>query len=89
MGLSVFCIVIVANVDNLIRSVLQRKMADTHPLITIFGVVIGLSLFGFMVSIFGLLLLSIFVFWGQSFMAEYLEEPQGQNRLTGRTGGRT
>ena len=32
LGLSVYCIVIVANVDNLIRSVLQRKMADTHPL---------------------------------------------------------
>lgn len=37
LGLSVYCIVIVANVDNLIRSVLQRKMADTHPLITISG----------------------------------------------------
>ncbi|MFR7822311.1 MAG: AI-2E family transporter [Odoribacter splanchnicus] len=31
LGLSVYCIVIVANVDNLIRSVLQRKMADTSP----------------------------------------------------------
>ena len=89
LGLSVYCIVIVANVDNLIRSVLQRKMADTHPLITIFGVVIGLSLFGFMGIIFGPLLLSIFVLCVQIFKAEYLEEPQGQKRLTGRTGGRT
>ena len=89
LGLSVYCIVIVANVDNLIRSVLQRKMADTHPLITIFGVVIGLSLFGFMGIIFGPLLLSIFVLCVQIFKAEYLEEPQGQKRLTGRTGSRT
>ena len=89
LGLSVYCIVIVANVDNLIRSVLQRKMADTHPLITIFGVVIGLSLFGFMGIIFGPLLLSIFVLCVQIFKAEYLEESQGQKRLTGRTGGRT
>ena len=35
-------------------------MADIHPLITIFGVVIGLSLFGFMGVIFGPLLLSLF-----------------------------
>ena len=36
-------------------------MADTHPLITIFGVVIGLSLFGFMGVIFGPLMLAIFI----------------------------
>ena len=63
--------------------------SNTHPLITIFGVVIGLSLFGFMGIIFGPLLLSIFVLCVQIFKAEYLEEPQGQKRLTGRTGGRT
>ena len=56
-----YCGLIVTNIDNLIRFILQKKMADTHPLITIFGVVIGLSLFGFMGVIFGPLLLSIFI----------------------------
>ena len=37
-------------------------MADTHPLVTIFGVFIGLSLFGFMGVIFGPLMLEMFVF---------------------------
>ena len=49
-------------------------MADTHPLITIFGVVIGLSLFGFMGVIFGPLLLAIFALCVQIFKEEYLDE---------------
>lgn len=53
IGLLLYCGLIVTNIDNLIRFILQKKMADTHPLITIFGVVIGLSLFGFMGVIFG------------------------------------
>ena len=43
VGLLLYCGLIVTNIDNLIRFILQKKMADTHPLITIFGVVIGLS----------------------------------------------
>lgn len=73
VGLAVYALVVISNVDNLIRFMLQKKMADTHPLITIFGVVIGLSLFGFMGVIFGPLLLSIFVFCVNIFKVEYLE----------------
>lgn len=72
IGLAVYCLVVVANIDNLIRSVLQKRMADTHPLITIFGVIIGLSLFGFMGVIFGPLVLAIFVLCVEIFREEYL-----------------
>jgi len=60
-------------VDNLVRGLLQKKMADTHPLITIFGVVIGLSLFGFMGVIFGPLLLALFILCVEIFREDYLE----------------
>lgn len=73
IGLTVYCVVIVTNIDNLIRTVLQKKMADTHPLITIFGVIIGLSLFGFMGVIFGPLLLAIFMLCVKFFKEEYLD----------------
>ncbi len=73
LGLAAYCLVVVGNIDNLVRSVLQKKMADTHPLITIFGVIIGLSLFGFMGVIFGPLLLAIFVLCVEIFREEYLE----------------
>ena len=74
IGLSVYALVVVSNVDNLVRSILQKKMADTHPLITIFGVIIGLALFGFMGVIFGPLLLAIFALCVQIFKEEYLEK---------------
>lgn len=77
LGLAIYAIVVITNVDNLIRFVLQKKMADTHPLITIFGVVVGLSLFGFMGVIFGPLLLSIFIFCVNIFKEEYLESDRG------------
>lgn len=73
IGLAAYSVAIVANVDNLIRSVLQKKMADTHPLITIFGVIIGLSLFGFMGVIFGPLVLSVFGLCVEIFRRGYLK----------------
>lgn len=73
IGLAAYALIIITNIDNLIRFILQKKMADTHPLITIFGVVIGLSLFGFMGIIFGPLLISIFLLCVNMFKVEYLD----------------
>ena len=73
IGLLLYCGLIVTNIDNLFRFILQKKMADTHPLITIFGVVIGLSLFGFMGVIFGPLLISIFILCVNIFKEQYLK----------------
>lgn len=52
---------IIANVDNLIRIFLNKRMTDTHPLIVIFGVFMGIPLFGFWGIIFGPLLISVFL----------------------------
>lgn len=73
IGLAIFGTLIISQLDNLIRFILQKKMADIHPLITIFGVVIGLSLFGFMGVIFGPLLLSLFFLFVDMFKREYLD----------------
>lgn len=73
LGLTAYSLIVVTNVDNLIRFLLQKKMADTHPLITIFGVIIGLSLFGFMGVIFGPLLISIFILCFNIFKEKYLD----------------
>ncbi|WP_459187643.1 AI-2E family transporter [Parabacteroides sp. APC149_11_2_Y6] len=73
LGLTVYALVIITNIDNLVRFVLQKKMADIHPLITIFGVIIGLSLFGFMGIIFGPLLISIFILCFNIFKEQYLD----------------
>lgn len=74
IGLVAYGALIISSIDNLIRFILQKKMADTHPLITIFGVIIGLSLFGFMGIIFGPLLLSLFILCFNIFKKEYLDQ---------------
>ena len=73
IGIAAYGAIVVSQSDNLIRFILQKKMADTHPLITIFGVVIGLPLFGFMGVIFGPLLLSLFFLFVDMFNKEYLD----------------
>lgn len=50
---------VIGSVDNLFRFWLLDKLGDTHPLITIFGVIIGLQLFGFIGLIFGPILISL------------------------------
>ena len=73
IGLAAYCGIILINVDNVIRFALQKKLADTHPLITVFGVILGLGLFGFWGVIFGPLLLSMFFLLINIFKREYLD----------------
>ena len=79
IGLLLFSAVFISQSDNLIRFILQKKLANTHPLITISGVVIGLPLFGFMGIIFGPLLVSLFLLFLDMFRKEYLSEDEDKN----------
>lgn len=74
IGIILFGAIFISQSDNLIRFILQKKLANTHPLITISGVVIGLPLFGFMGIIFGPLLVSLFLLFLDMFKKEYLSE---------------
>lgn len=64
---------IIGTVDNVFRFILARKIGDVHPLITVFGVIIGLKLFGFIGLIFGPVLISIFILLLKIYMNEYSE----------------
>ncbi len=61
IGIVLFGILVIGTVDNVFRFVFQRQFADVHPLITVFGVIIGLQLLGVPGVIFGPLLLSWFL----------------------------
>lgn len=74
VGLSLYGLLVIVQVDNVMRILFQKKLDDTHPLITIFGVIIGLSLFGFMGVIFGPLLLAMFIFCVHIFKRKYLDD---------------
>jgi len=62
---------IVGTVDNIFRFALQKKMGDVHPLITVFGVIVGLNLFGFIGLIFGPILISLFILLLKIYMNEF------------------
>ena len=51
----------IGNVDNFLRMIINRRVANTHPLISIIGVFIGIPLFGILGLVFGPLLLSYFL----------------------------
>lgn len=63
--------VVIINVDNVFRFVLQKKIADIHPLVTVFGVIIGLKWFGIPGIIFGPLLISYLLIMIKIYHTEY------------------
>lgn len=73
VGLIAYGVLVVTQSDNILRFILQRKMADTHPVVTIFGVLVGLPLFGFMGVIFGPLILAMFIFFVHLFKRKYID----------------
>lgn len=50
---------VIGSVDNLARMWLLTKIGHTHPLVTLFGVIVGLKLFGFVGFIFGPILIAM------------------------------
>lgn len=73
-GLTAYCVLIVLNVDNVLRMVLLKAFADIHPLVTLFGVIVGLSLFGFLGLIFGPLLISYLLLLMKIYVNEFSEK---------------
>lgn len=59
-------------VDNLFRFIINKKLGDIHPLITIFGVIAGVQLFGFIGLVFGPLLISMFLLLLRMYGTEFL-----------------
>lgn len=64
---------VIGTVDNLFRMILQKRLGDTHPLVTILGVIAGLNLFGFIGLIFGPLLISLFLLLIKIYSQEFVE----------------
>ncbi len=56
----VYGLLFIGNIDNFLRMVINKKIANIHPLISIVGVIIGLPIFGILGLVFGPLLLSYF-----------------------------
>jgi len=70
-----YCFIIVGLSDNIFRFWTQKVMADVHPLITIFGVILGINVFGFIGIIFGPILLSLVIWMFRIYKLEFTNNP--------------
>ncbi|NMA75133.1 MAG: AI-2E family transporter [Bacteroidales bacterium] len=73
IGLTLYGAIVISQSDNLIRFILQKKMANIHPLITVFGVIVGLQLFSFIGVILGPAMLSFLILCIDIFKKDYLK----------------
>ncbi|MBL0008052.1 MAG: AI-2E family transporter [Saprospiraceae bacterium] len=71
IAMLIFGFGVIGTVDNFFRFALAKKFADVHPLITVFGVIIGLTLFGFLGLIFGPLIISLFLLLLKMYSSEF------------------
>lgn len=71
-GLALYSFFITGNVDYIARITLMKKIGDVHPLITVFGVIVGLNLFGFVGLIFGPLLISYLIVLVKIYINEFV-----------------
>jgi len=62
---------VIGLVDNVFRIIIQKKWGDVHPLITAFGVLIGINLFGFVGLIFGPIIIAMFLLLIKIYINEF------------------
>ncbi|MEO8766612.1 MAG: AI-2E family transporter [Ginsengibacter sp.] len=75
VGLGIYSLVVLTNIDYIARITVLRRIGDVHPLITILGVIVGLSMFGFLGLVFGPLLVSYFILLIRIYRNEFNAEP--------------
>ena len=73
IGLALWGVVVVGNVDFLIRPMVFRRWANIHPLITLVGALAGLPYFGLLGLLIGPLALSYFFELLKMYREEYIK----------------
>lgn len=58
IGILLYGVFVIGSIDNILRFTILKSLGNVPPLITVFGVLLGLKLFGMMGLIFGPLILS-------------------------------
>lgn len=72
---------VIGTVDNIFRFTLARKIGNIHPLITVFGVIIGIQLFGFIGLIFGPILISMFILLLKIYTIEFFVKKRDSSKI--------
>jgi predicted PurR-regulated permease PerM len=80
VAMAIFGFGVIGTVDNVLRFSLLKKLGNVHPLTTVFGVIIGLNLFGFIGLIFGPLLISLFMLLLKIYSSEFITKQRELNK---------
>jgi predicted PurR-regulated permease PerM len=81
IGLALWGVVVVGNVDNVIRPMVFRRWAQIHPFITIIGAFAGIQYFGLLGLLIGPLAISYFFELIRMYRAEYLEDDEAAEEI--------
>jgi len=76
VGIVLYGIFVIGVVDNVFRFILQKRIADVHPLVTLLGVIAGIPLFGVAGIIFGPLFISYLLLMLKMYQEDYLDPPK-------------
>jgi predicted PurR-regulated permease PerM len=81
VAMLIFGFGVIGTIDNVLRFTLLKKLGNVHPLTTVFGVIIGLSLFGFIGLIFGPLLISLFILLLKIYSSEFINKQRDIHKI--------
>lgn len=81
VAMTIWGFIFIGLVDNLFRFIINKKIGNIHPLVTIFGVIVGIQLFGFIGLIFGPLLISMFILLLKIYGNEFLQKRREMKRI--------
>lgn len=73
--LTLYCFFLVGGIDNILRFTILKTLGNVPPLITVFGVLLGLNMFGMLGLIFGPLLMSAVGVLFKVYRNEYSQKP--------------
>jgi predicted PurR-regulated permease PerM len=86
IGLALWGVIVVGNVDNVIRPIVFRRWAKIHPFITIIGAFAGIQYFGLLGLLIGPLAISYFFELIRMYRAEYLEDEDAAEEIAASSG---
>ena len=87
IALAIWGVVVVGNIDNVIRPMVFRRWAQIHPFITIIGAFAGIQYFGLLGLLIGPLAISYFFELIRMYREEYLTRKPWPTRLSRRRRG--
>lgn len=76
LGIILYGLIVVGTIDNILRFTLLKKLEDTDPLTTVFGIILGLKIFGFIGLIFGPIMVSLTFLLMQIYGDEFTEDEE-------------